>query len=258
MDFSLIKKLRDATSASVKDCKLALEETNGDIEESIQFLRKKGIIKAAKYSGNETTEGGIAVFESDDKLVVVKISCQTDFAAKSEGMISIYDEVAKHVFDVSSLDELKSRVEELVKNTSASCSENIYLADFRVFIKDDSHFVAYYVHNTYFKTFGRIAAVVSIDEADYDTAKEIAIHTAVKKPKYLQESEIPADVLEKEIEVCKTLAEGNDRKLEGMIAKFKQESCLASQKFTFDDSKTISKMLGKAKINEFGVWWIGV
>lgn len=255
--FEKIQKLRAATQAPMKNCKKALEQTNGDIPSAIKILQEEGIAKFAKYSHNDTPEGGVAVFENNDAVAVVQIGCRTDFTAKSDGMKEIYNEVEKHVFNVKNIEELQKATEMLVKNISVSNAENIVLKKMQVFEKTSSNFPTFYIHNPHFTNFGRILALVALSEDKKDVAKEITLHIASKKPRFLSEESIPADVLKEEEENNIKLAEGNEKKLMGLMNKFKKENCLMSQKFILDESQKISSMIGSSKINAFLVWYVG-
>lgn len=250
----IIRQLKNSTGAGLKHCKDAIYETNGDFKEAISLLKKRNIIKSAKYTQNEALEGGIAVFENDKKIIMVKIFCQTDFTAKSEGMKKVFNHIKSHIFGNVTLESLKEKTNEFIKEISAATSENIFIEDMKVFIKDSSHYPFFYIHNPYFEGFGNICGVVSLSENDKHIGEEIALHIVSEKPKYLSEKDIPLDILEAEKNTAIAASEGNERKVEGMINKFKKENCLLNQNFIFGKLPKITSMLGKITINDFCVF----
>ena len=250
IDFKTIKLLKESTGAGLADCKIALEHSNNDIEKAIEYLKEKNILKSAKYSIRETEEGGIAIFENKDKLIMIKICCQTDFTAKSEAMKKIYQELHKYIFDANDLNSLDPEAINFIKNTSASTQENIFIKDFYVFNKTPNSHVYYYLHNIYFPGFARLGSVVVLDKEDSDIAKELNLHIASTKPQYLYENEVPSDVLAKMKLDNEKAAEGNEKKLMGLMKKSLDDLVLMNQTFVFDNIK-ISKLIKDAKINSF-------
>jgi elongation factor Ts len=255
----LVKELREMTGAGMMDCKKALVEVDGDIDSAVEFLRKKGIGKAAKKADRSASEGLICMSENSLGATVVEINSETDFVAKNKDFQDLSSEIASHILESNTAtveDVMKSSIngenfKEFFDSKIAIIGENLVLRRFKTIKKEQSGVVANYTH------MGKIGVLVSIKcdavKAEVladETALNIAMHVAAMNPQYLDESKIPEDVLSKEKEIAIELLkkEGKpekmwDKILPGKIAKFKKENTLLGQQYIIDDKKTISNVL---------------
>ncbi len=201
---ALVKELRDQTGAGMMDAKKALTETDGDMEAAVDWLRTKGLAKAAKKSGRTAAEGLVAVTVSGGKGIAVEINSETDFVAKNEEFQSMVASVAKVALGVSDLDALKSAtlggktVEQTVTDAIAKIGENMTLRRLAVLEGEN---VVTYVHNSAAEGMGKIGVLVAFKGADAELARGIAMHIAAINPLALDESKLDPAVVEKEREV---------------------------------------------------------
>lgn len=271
-----VKELREKSGAGMLDCKKALEETNGNIEEAIDFLRKKGIGKAAKKTDRLASEGLIGMRINDDntKAVLSEINSETDFVAKNDGFISLVSDVANHILDnnFANNDELNSSniqdkpFTEFLAQKISVLGENLVMRRFDKISANDNELVNGYCHVN-----GRIGVLISAsysgDSADkvIELLKKLSMHAAAMAPKYLSSDEVPNEVLEKEKEIAKEeLKRSNkpekiwDKILNGKLEKYKQENSLLGQAYVMDSKMTIkqvleqdSKELGEIRITKY-------
>jgi elongation factor Ts len=256
-----IKELRDKTGAGMVDCKKALDEANGDLDQALDILRKKGIAKAAKRSDREASEGVIKVDTNNDKKkgYILEIKSETDFVAKNDKFQELATkilETAKNnniekLDDLLSFDLEGSSIEDHVSNLSGVIGEKIEIGRFES-VEGES--VSAYSHLG-----GKIGVLVSLDQpGKEDLAGDVAMHIAAANPKYLQSSEISPEELEREKGIYKEqlLKEGKpeniiDNIIAGKVKKYQSEICLLDQEYIKDDKKTISEILDGANINKF-------
>ncbi|GHV60305.1 elongation factor Ts [Campylobacterota bacterium] len=256
----LIKELREATNAGMLDCKKALTETDGNIEAAVEYLRKKGLSKAAKVADKIAAEGAILLQVAADhhSATIVEINCETDFVAKNENFKVFADEVINHIAHgaFATIDELKSKpfgslsFEEKMGAAIGKLGEKI---DIRRFAKlaAQSGIVNGYLHSN-----GKVAVIVAVETAASGLdgfVRDIAMHAAAMKPLYLNEASIPADVIAKEREIAIELLkkEGKpeamlDKIVPGKIKKFIADSTLEGQAFVKDDKKSVAEALSAA------------
>ena len=268
---ALIKELRDRTGAGMLDCKKALEENGGDIEKAIDWLREKGIAKAAKKSGRVAAEGLVFAAVSADrkKGAVLEFNSETDFVAKNDEFKSFGERLVELslTHDVTSEDELKAfelegkTVETHLTELIAKIGENMNIRRLKVVSTDG--FVETYTHLG-----GKIGVLLSLEgEAtpeNIEKAKGVAMHVAAMDPKYLDASQVTADDLEREKEIAKHQleAEGKpaniiEKILDGKMRKFYEENCLIQQKYVRDDSFTIEKFIAPLSIISFDRFKVG-
>lgn len=251
----LVKELRDMTGAGIMDCKHALTETNGDMKKAVDVLREKGIAKAAKKSSRIAAEGLTEIKVSGNKAVALEVNSETDFVAKNEQFRELIDTIADHLLseepaDVATalgqkLSGSNETVSDRITAAIAKIGEKISLRRFTVLNKnDDEHFGAY-LHMG-----GRISALVKISGGDDEVAKDVAMHVAAIKPRYLSEKDIPEDVVNHEKEVLKkeALSEGKpanivEKMIVGRLKKFFKEICLVDQSFVKDGDITVAQYL---------------
>ena len=248
---SMVKELRETTGAGMLDCKKALEETNGNIEEAIDWLREKGISKAAKKQSRIAAEGLALAKIDGNKAVVVEINSETDFVAKNEEFKNLIDLVADELLknDVNNIEEAHNikvnnkTIEELIAEKSGTIGEKITLRRFEKITKKDTE-----VFGTYSHMGGKIVTLTVMDGDDEELAKDIAMQAAAMKPLYLNREEVPEERIEKEKEILTEQAEneGQDSKripmiVNGRLNKFFEEVCLIDQGFIKENKMKVSK-----------------
>ena len=246
---SLVKELREKTGAGMLDCKKALEANNGDISSSIDWLREKGISKAAKKADRIAAEGVASILIKGNKAAIVEVNSETDFVAKNEeftSMVSIIletiiDSDAKNVEDALKLDCGEGTINDLIVAKTAKIGEKLSLRRFEVVTKNDNEHYGEYIHMG-----GKIAVLITVDGASEEVAKDVAMHAAAMRPKYVNKDCVPTDEVEKEREILKEQAmnEGKPESIaakmvEGRIRKFYEEICLEEQAFVKDSDKKV-------------------
>ena len=244
---SLVKELREKTGAGMLDCKKALEETNGNIDAAIDWLREKGISKAAKKADRIAAEGVAAILTKGNKAVILEVNSETDFVAKNEKFTdmvntlleTIIDSDAKTVEEALELKTSEGTINDLITAKTATIGEKLSLRRFEIVTKTDSEVFGDYIHMG-----GKIAVLTVVDSVSEAVAKDVSMHAAAMKPLYVKESEVPTDVLEKEKEIMKEqlLNEGKpaDRIegiLVGKVKKYYEEVCLENQIFVKAENK---------------------
>ncbi len=245
---SLVKELREKTGAGMLDCKKALEANNGEISLSIDWLREKGISKAAKKADRIAAEGVASILIKGNKAAIVEVNSETDFVAKNEEFTSmvktiletIIDTDVKTVEDALKLDCGEGNINDLIVAKTAKIGEKLSLRRFEIVTKSDNEEFGEYIHMG-----GKIAVLITVDGASSDVAKDCAMHAAAMRPKYLNKDSVPTEEVEKEREILKEQAmnEGKPEQIaakmvEGRIRKFYEEICLEEQSFVKDsDSK---------------------
>lgn len=249
-----VKALREKTGAGMMDCKKALQETNGDMEEAITWLREKGISKAAKKASRIAAEGLTKAVEKGNKAAIVEVNSETDFVAKNEAFTSFVDSLANTLVEsnVSTLEEANELTidGETVANTiislTAKIGEKISFRRFEIVEKKDSELFGIYSHMG-----GKITTLVVLDGSNPEVAKDVAMHTAAMRPTYLNSEEVPSDVLDKERAIMREqlLNEGKpldriNQILVGKVKKYYEEVCLENQIFIKAENKeTVGKFV---------------
>ena len=250
---SLVKELRELTGAGMLDCKKALEECNGSIEEATTWLREKGISKAAKKADRIAAEGLAAVMIEGNTAVVVEVNSETDFVAKNDEFKSLVETICKAILanDVKTVEDVLNvtvdgeTVESLIVSKTATIGEKLSFRRFEKITKIDSQSFGPYLHMG-----GRIAVLITLDNASEEIAKQVAMHAAAMRPSVVKRDELSADVVDKEREILKEQAmnEGKpaeiaEKMVEGRLLKFYQESCLEEQSFVMDDSISVGNFV---------------
>ena len=249
-----VKTLREKTGAGMLDCKKALDACEGNIEKACDWLREKGIAKAAKKSDRIAAEGLADIFVSGNKAVVLEVNSETDFVAKNDEFKNFVKTVgetilnsnASKIDDVLKLEVNGETLEQMVIAITAKIGEKISLRRFEIVEKNDSEVFGSYLHMG-----GRIASLVVITGDNSEVAREVAMHAAAMRPLYVNESEVPEDVLEKEKEIMRQelLNEGKpadkiDNILVGKVRKYYEEVCLENQIYVKAENKeTVGKFL---------------
>ena len=267
---SLVKELRERTGAGMMDCKKALTQTDGDIDAAIDYLRENGIAKAAKKADRIAAEGLSYIEVKGNKAVILEINSQTDFVAKNEKFVALVKNVAEAILaaEPKTLEEALQveaqggTVEAVINEGIATIGEKLSLRRFEVVSKTDADAFGAYSHMG-----GRIGVLTLVEgSTDEEAAKDVAMHIAALAPKYLDESEVPADVLEHEKKVLteQALNEGKpanivEKMIVGRINKFLEEITVVNQKFVKDDSFTVEKFLASkgGKLAKFVRYEVG-
>lgn len=251
----LVKELRERTGAGMMDCKKALEATDGDIEKAIDYLREKGIAKAAKKADRIAAEGITHVEVKGNKAVIVEINSETDFVARNEGFQQLVKEIANQILDTkaATVEELNEttlpngkKVSEHMTEAISTIGEKLSLRRFEIRTKTDNDAFGAYLHMG-----GRIA-VLSVVEGttDEDAAKDVAMHIAAINPKYVSSEQVSEEELNHEREVLKqqALNEGKpenivEKMVEGRLRKYLQEICAVDQNFVKNPDQTVEAFL---------------
>ena len=267
---SLVKELRERTGAGMMDCKKALTQTDGDIEAAIDYLRENGIAKAAKKADRIAAEGLSYIEVKGNKAVILEINSETDFVAKNEKFVALVKNVAEAILaaEPATLEEALQveaqggTVEAVINEGIATIGEKLSLRRFEVVTKSDADAFGAYSHMG-----GRIGVLTLVEgSTDEEAAKDVAMHIAALAPKYLDESEVPADVLEHEKKVLteQALNEGKpanivEKMIVGRINKFLEEITVVKQKFVKDDSFTVEKFVASkgGKLAKFVRYEVG-
>ena len=268
---ALIKELRERTGAGMLDCKKALEENGGDIEKAIDWLREKGIAKAAKKSGRVAAEGLVFAAVSADrkKGAILEFNSETDFVAKNDEFKTFGEKLVQLSLehDLTSEDELKAfelegkKVEDHLTELIAKIGENMNIRRLKLVSTDG--FVETYIHLG-----GKIGVLLNVSgEAtpeNVEKAKGVAMHVAAMDPRYLNSEQVTADDLEREKEIARhqLQQEGKpeniiEKILDGKMRKFYEENCLVNQKYVRDDSVTIEKFIAPSSIISFDRFKVG-
>ncbi len=241
---SLVKELREKSGAGMLDCKKALEANDGNIEASIDWLREKGISKAAKKADRIAAEGLAAVLIEGNKAVVVEVNSETDFVAKNDefkGLVNtilktIINSDAKTVEEALQLPTEEGTLNDVIVSKTATIGEKLSLRRFKKVEKKDSESFGEYIHMG-----GKIAVLTVVDNASSEVAKDVSMHAAAMRPKYVKRSDVPTEEIEKERVVLKEQAvnEGKpaeiaEKMVEGRINKYYKEICLEEQPFVKD------------------------
>ncbi len=249
---SLVKELRELTGAGMLDCKKALEASNGDIKEATTWLREKGIAKAAKKESRIAAEGLADIVINGNTAVVVEVNSETDFVAKNAEFIDLVKNIEEAILnnDVKTTDEvLESKVngetiKDIIVAKTAKIGEKLSFRRFEKVTKTDSQNFGSYIHMG-----GKIAVLITLEGANEEVAKEVAMHAAAMRPSYVKSSDVPTDVLDKEKEIMREqlLNEGKpadriENILVGKVNKYYEEVCLENQIFVKAENKeTVSK-----------------
>ena len=256
-----IKKLRELTGVGFKDCKSALDETQGDIEKSIELLRKKGIAKASKKMSRTASEGLALVKEQDGNISVIEINSETDFVAKNKDFIEFCKNLSDINFDTKgNLEKLKSSkmsngllVEDNLTNLIAKIGEKITIRRTK-FFENSVGKNFFYVHSAIEKNIGKIISVVKLDGVEIgkneDLGNKIAMHIAASNPLAIDKQDINEEIVNKEMEIIKAeiINSGKPKEMvekisSGKINKFLSENSLLNQAWIMDPQKKVSDVL---------------
>ena len=263
-----IKKLRELTGVGFKDCKIALDENNGDIEKSIEFLRKKGIAKASKKMSRTATEGLALVEEVKGEVSIIEINSETDFVAKNKDFINFCKELSilnfqnkgelKKLNDSKMLDGLS--VKDSLVNLISKIGEKISIRRAK-FFNNSSGLNFFYVHSAIEKNIGKIISVIKLENAEktniQDLGTKLAMHVAASNPLAIDKDGINREIVDKELDIIKAeiINSGKPKELaekisKGKISKFINENSLLNQMWIMDPKKTVKDILKENSVNK--------
>ena len=269
---NLIKDLRNKTGAGFLDCKNALAENNNNINEAVEYLRKKGLAKASKKTSREANEGAIGVFVNEKKLVLIKVNSETDFAAKSETFLNFLDELGKIAIENNDLNLQKDSflkikynnglVSDYFNSMIAKIGENLILNDLVVFKNNNNKF-SFYIHNSYKSNIGKIISFImydsnTIDEKIKTLSKNICMHIAAMKPDSFDKSDLDEKIINNEKNIQRELILNSgkpshiaEKILEGKMNKFYSEVTLYNQNYILDQDKTVKSIINEHSAYDF-------
>ena len=253
MTAKLIQELREKTSAGMMDCKKALIETNGDIEAAADWLRQKGIVKAASKAGRVAASGLVTVVKCDNMGCVVELNAETDFVAKNDKFQTLVANVAQKAAELKGdFEATLAAVKDDIAATISTIGENMSL---RRIAKVNGDHIYTYVHNALVPGMGQIGVVVAIngDDARIDEiGNKVAMHIAANKPEFMTISDVDPNAVEREkkvfIESGATAGKPEnivEKMVEGRIQKWYAESVLEEQPFVMDPSKKVKDVIAE-------------
>ena len=284
---AMIKELREATGAGILDSKKALEANDGDFDKAVEFLREKGLAKAAKKASREANEGLVVALVDGKNAALVAVNCETDFVARTDDFRNFAEGLAKQVLADPNLDSVEAllaapaadnpekTVADSIQEAISKLGENIVLRNVARYVQNGAGVIEGYVHLG-----GKIGVLAEIGVEDaaaegdalHQLAHDITLQIAAARPQYLSRDDVPAEVIEKERSIL--MAQLQDEKkpdnikqkiVEGRLNKFYKEICLLDQPFVKDDSLSIKQVLANAgkelgttvKINRFTRFELG-
>ncbi len=255
-----IKKLREITGVGFKDCKIAIDENNGDVEKSIEYLRKKGIAKASKKMGRVAADGLALISEKNGEISAIEINSETDFVAKNKEFILFCKEISEINFNnkgnlekiKASIMKNKKSVEESLVALISKIGEKITIRRSKFFNKEGINFS--YVHNSPEKNIGKVVSIVQIEGDEKSNLNEIgtklAMHVAASSPIAIDKDGISNEILNKELEIIKEELKNSGKKDEmiekiskGKLQKFISDNTLINQIWIMDTKKKVNEIL---------------
>ena len=256
-----IKKLREMTGVGFKDCKAALVENNGEIEKSIEFLRKKGIAKASKKMLRTASEGLALISEENGEVAIIEINSETDFVAKNQDFINFCKELSslnfKNKGDLEKLNNTKMSDGVLVKdgliNLISKIGEKITIRRAKFFNNSSGHNF-FYIHSAIEKNIGKIISIIKLENIDQtkgkDLGNKLAMHIAASNPLAIDKDGIDQKIIDKEIEIIQAeiINSGKPKEMaekisKGKISKFLNDNSLLNQIWIMDNKKTVKEIL---------------
>ena len=250
-DINDVRTLRDKTGAGVLDCKKALEATDGNMDAAVDYLREKGISKAAKKESRIAAEGTSEIFIDGDNAVILEVNSETDFVAKNDEFKNFVKTIGEAILKakVTTMDEAlevkvgKETVKELNVNLVAKLGEKISFRRFEFVSKNKGEIFGAYTHMG-----GKISTLTVLEGANEEVARDVSMHVTAQRPLYITRDEVPEDVINHEKEIIKEQAinEGKpeaiaEKMVNGRINKYYSEVCLLEQEFVKDPDKTVEQ-----------------
>lgn len=267
----MVKELREKTGAGMMDCKKALQETNGDMEKAIDFLREKGIAKAAKKGDRIAAEGLTSIKVDGNEAVILEVNSETDFVAKNEGFQTLVQELADHLLankpesaETAAAQTMSNgvTVEAHINTAIAKIGEKLSLRRFAILTKTDNDAFGAYLHMG-----GRIGVLTVLEGTTDDAAaKDVSMHIAALNPKYVSRDEVSAEEVERERQVLtqQALNEGKPENIvakmvEGRLSKYFEDVCVNDQAFVKNPDQKVGKFAESkgGKIREFVRFEVG-
>ena len=269
----LVKEIREKTGAGMMDCKKALEACEGDLEKSFDWLREKGIAKAAKKADRIAAEGLTAFSVEGSVAAIAEVNSETDFVAKNQEFKDLVQTVVNTIREnkpatmeeALAIDVNGKTLEITIAEASGKIGEKISLRRFEVLEKADDEVFGAYSHMG-----GKITAVVVVSGTDEDKARDVAMHVAASAPQYISRNDIPQEVLDRELEVLKAQALEENSKaakpkpenivhkmVEGRLNKNLAEICLVDQAFIKDPDQKVGKYIGNGKVVKMVRYLVG-
>ncbi|WP_046175029.1 translation elongation factor Ts [Domibacillus indicus] len=267
----MVKELREKTGAGMMDCKKALVETDGNLDQAIDYLREKGIAKAAKKSDRIAAEGTTFIASEGNTAVILEVNAETDFVAKNENFQTLVKEIAAHLLakKPASVEEALAQtmengktVDTYISEAISKIGEKITLRRFEVRTKGDNAAFGEYLHMG-----GRIGVLAMVEgTTDASAAKDVAMHAAALNPKYVSRDQVSEEEVERERKVLteQALNEGKPENIvakmvEGRLGKFFEEVCILDQSFVKDPDQKVRQFLESkgATLTEFVRYEVG-
>jgi len=255
-----VKELRDVTGAGMQDCKNALKENNNNIEKSIEYLRKKGVLKAAKKSSRDAAEGLIVAGEDQEALVLIEINTETDFVAKNSEFLNFCSKLSASSTKANNIDELNNiiidgvSIKDSIVNLVSKIGENIKLRRFKKIFKKNSNLV-FYIHNKASNIAGKIVSALKYNsnKAEGDKfATNICMHIAAMSPMALDEKNLDKNFVKKEKSIIEEQIDKNGKKpeilekiIKGKLNKVIYDNTLINQKWVIDQELTVNQAIEK-------------
>lgn len=257
-----VKELREKTGAGMMDCKKALTANDGDIAKAIDWLREKGIAKAAKKEGRIAAEGLTRVAVSGNTAVLFEVNSETDFVSKNEQFLSLLDKIQVAVLANKPADEKaalelsteEGTISDLITNATATIGEKISLRRVQVVTKEDNQFFGSYMHMG-----GKISALVVLSgKEDATVAKNLAMQVASMSPSYVSQKDIPAEIVEHERQLQLSMMQQDPKMankpekvlegiLKGKVDKHFKDQCLVEQEYIFGEKQKVSQFLKESQ-----------
>lgn len=262
---SLVKELRERTNAGMLDCKKALEETKGDFDAAVEWLRKKGLSSAAKKAGRVAAEGAVYATVEGNTGVLIEVNSETDFVARNDGFKNFVQDMATQLIKTNATGDMLEqahhkqagkKVSDVLKEVIATIGENIVIRRSEKYTVTGTNLVHSYVHGE-----GKIGVLVELETPNKNDqaktlAQDLCLHIAAMNPMAISADQMPADVVNKEKEIlkAKNLEQGKkpemvDKIVEGQIRKFLAENCLLEQAFVKNPDQKVNDLVaatGKA------------
>ncbi len=258
---AMVKELRDQSGAGMMDCKKALQEVGGDMESAMEALRKRGIAKAAKKASRATNQGTIAVKIGNNAAAIAEVSCETDFVARNEVFQEFVDgllgrTVESQTGDGDVTEAVREAEDGKLSDLVGKIGENMIIA--RVERWESDGLFGSYIHMG-----GKIGVLVEVHgEADAEFLKDICMHIAAFRPRYITPDDIPAEVIAKEREIAAAQVEGKpaniiEKIVDGKMGKWYSETCLTRQPWLRDDKTCLAKAAPNLTVDRFARWEVG-
>ena len=252
-----VRELRHKTGAGMLDCKNALQECGGDMEQAVVYLQKKGLADAQKRHGRATEIGRIFITHNNRRAIILELLCETDFVARNDTFIAAGNTVADALIDIDSASEREQRADGLIKQAISVIKENIRLNRHQVIPIETHQRVSHYIHGDDGSlgtlVVGRLENADAIDSAEIDRfLRDIAMHIAACRPQYLSAESVDEDYRAQQMKIFTEQAKNSgkperviDKIANGKLRKHLSEICLLEQKFVKEEKKSVRQILSQ-------------